>query len=114
MTTGTVYVVSVSGPKMYDLQRQTFMARQAEDTQLFQVIHVDGDKLAYEAFCADGSLYDAFTLTKHEGQPNQLTEQVPDRPERLRTPKPPEETDSARKASARLSQPAVSGKNAGD
>jgi hypothetical protein len=114
MTTGTVYVVSVSGPKMYDLQRQTFMARQAEDTQLFQVIHVDGDKLAYEAFCADGSLYDAFTLTKREGQPNQLTEQVPDRPERLRPPKPPEETDSAREASARLSQPAVSGKNAGD
>jgi len=36
--TGTVYVVSVSGPKMYDLGRRPFMRRAAENTQLFQII----------------------------------------------------------------------------
>jgi hypothetical protein len=33
-----VYVVSVSGPKMYNLEREDWMARTAEDTQLYQVI----------------------------------------------------------------------------
>jgi hypothetical protein len=83
---GTVYVVSVSGPKMYNLQRHPFMTRHAEDTQLYQIIHVDGDKLHFEAFTVTGELYDAFTLTKQSGAKNILTEQVPDTPERLRPP----------------------------
>ena len=83
---GTVYVVSVSGPKMYNLQRHPFMTRHAENTQLYQIIHVDGDKLHFEAFTASGELYDAFTLTKQSGAKNILTEQAPDTPERLRPP----------------------------
>lgn len=85
LATGTVYVVSVSGPKMYTLQRYEFMKRQAENTQLYQIIHVDGDELRYEARTAIGELYDAFTLKKREGQINQLTEQVPSTPERVKT-----------------------------
>lgn len=80
---GTVYVVSVSGPKMYDLEREPFMARAAENTQLYQVIHVDGDELRYEARTAVGTPYDAFTLRKREGEVNELIEQVPDTPERI-------------------------------
>ncbi len=80
---GTVYVVSVSGPKMYDLDREPFMRRAAENTQLYQVIHVDGDELRYEARTAIGTLYDAFTLQKREGEVNELIEQVPDTPERI-------------------------------
>ena len=83
---GTVYVVSVSGPKMYNLQRHPFMTRHAEDTQLYQIIHVDGDKLHFEAFTVTGELYDAFTLTKQSGANNMLTEEVPNTPERLRPP----------------------------
>ena len=83
---GTVYVVSVSGPKMYNLQRHPFMTRHAEDTQLYQIIHVDGDKLHFEAFTVSGELYDAFTLTKQLGAKNLLTEEVPNTPERLRPP----------------------------
>ncbi len=83
---GTVYVVSVSGPKMYNLQRHPFMSRHAEDTQLYQIIHIDGDKLHFEAFTATGELYDAFTLTKQKGAKNQLTEEAPSTPERLRPP----------------------------
>lgn len=82
---GTVYVVSVSGPKMYDLERRPFMKRAAEDTQLYQIIRIDGDQLRYEARTATGRLYDGFTLIKRDGRPNQLIEQVPNRKERLRT-----------------------------
>ncbi len=73
-TTGTVYVVSVSGPKMYNLQPSSVMKRVAEDTQLYQIIHVDGDNLRYEAKTAAGNLYDAFTLRKQVGKINELIE----------------------------------------
>lgn len=79
---GTVYVVSVSGPKMYRLDTKPFMKRSAENTQLYQIIHIDGDQLRYEARTAVGDLYDAFTLKKRAGQANELVEQVPDLPER--------------------------------
>jgi 3',5'-cyclic AMP phosphodiesterase CpdA len=63
---GTVYVVSVSGPKVYDLNEQTrdIMAKSGNRRQLFQVITVEKDRLRYESFDALGNLYDAFELTK--------------------------------------------------
>jgi len=79
---GTVYVVSVSGPKMYGLERREFMRRAAEGTQLFQVISIDGPQLRYEARTATGELYDAFLLNKREGGPNELVDQIPNTPER--------------------------------
>lgn len=82
---GTVYVVSVSGPKMYNLERQPWMERAAEDTQLYQILHVQGDTLKYEARTATGDLYDAFDLKKRPGSVNRLVERVPRNvPERLR------------------------------
>ena len=78
----TVYVVSVSGPKMYDLQDpRDFVPRTASGAQLYQIIEIDGEELRYEARVATGELYDAFTLKKREGQRNELIEQVPDTPE---------------------------------
>jgi hypothetical protein len=73
-TTGTVYVVSVSGPKMYRNSRLPFMKRIAEDMQLYQIIKIDGNRLSYEARTAVGRLYDAFELIKREGEINQLVE----------------------------------------
>lgn len=86
--TGTVYVVSVSGPKMYNLEREPWMERAAEDLQLYQVITVDGDALRYEARTATGSLYDAFELRKRKGRTNRLVDRAPKTPEHLRTPAP--------------------------
>lgn len=83
---GTVYVVSVSGPKMYDVgkpPRDEFQ-RVAEDTQLFQIITIDGNELRYQARTATGQPYDGFTLKKEAGKTNELVEQVPSTPERLR------------------------------
>ena len=73
---GTVYVVSVSGPKMYNITNDMFV-RTAEDTQLYQIIEVDGDEIRYAARTATGQLYDAFTLKKRAGQPNELRETLP-------------------------------------
>ncbi len=79
---GTVYVVSVSGAKMYRLEPTGWDAfenveqdRNAENTQLFQVISIDGDMLSYESYTATGELYDAFDLIKtEEGKPNRFIE----------------------------------------
>ena len=71
---GTMYVVSVSGPKMYDVGGQPYFRKTAANTQLYQIIFVDGDELRYEARTAVGRLYDAFTLQKRAGQSNLLIE----------------------------------------
>lgn len=80
---GTVYVVSVSGPKMYRVDLEPWMKRAAERTQLFQIVQVNGDRLYYEARTARGLLYDAFELRKRPGQPNELINRVPDLAPRL-------------------------------
>jgi 3',5'-cyclic AMP phosphodiesterase CpdA len=82
---GTVYVVSVSGAKMYQLDRKAWMRRAAEDTQLYQVISIENDRLSYQSRTATGDLYDAFELRKREGQINALIELMsPDARERRR------------------------------
>lgn len=77
-SSNTVYVVSVSGPKMYDLQKQWDVSRVASGVQLFQVIHVAPEAIHYEARLATGELYDAFTLEKDADCVSTLTEQMPD------------------------------------
>jgi len=84
MKGGTMYVVSVSGPKQYELERENWMARAAADTQLYQVIRVDPAKIRFEARTARGGLYDAFELRK--GKPNRLVNLIPKTPERLAAP----------------------------
>jgi hypothetical protein len=63
---GTVYVLSVSGPKMYELGKNyvDLMAKTGENHQLFQVIEVNGNKLSFKAYTADGSIFDSFELLK--------------------------------------------------
>ncbi|MEN1784002.1 MAG: metallophosphoesterase family protein [Bacteroidota bacterium] len=75
---GTVYAVSVSGPKMYESQDQDWMVRRAEYTQLFQIITVGKDTISYEAYTPMGSLYDAFDLTKDDKGKKRLVNRVPD------------------------------------
>lgn len=91
---GTVYVVSVSGPKMYDLTSGEWAVRKAEDTQLFQVITVDGDELHFEARTATNRLYDAFTLRKRSGRANELIELLPKENRRDRSPAATRESKS--------------------
>ncbi len=67
---GTIYVVSVSGPKMYEANDSNWVSNGAVarnilmNTQLYQVISVDGTRLSYEARTATGRLHDKFTIDK--------------------------------------------------
>lgn len=69
----TMFVNSVSGPKMYSFKENGWddyarhrveLARKAENTPFFQVITIDGDRLVYEARTALNHLYDDFEMTK--------------------------------------------------
>lgn len=68
---GSVYVVSVSGPKMYALNdgrnwtdngADWYSATQYE--QLYQLIDVTPDTIRYEARTADGDFHDGFVIEK--------------------------------------------------
>lgn len=61
---GPVYVVSVAGPKMYQLNDRAAAQsdRVAEDTQLYQVVTASPERLAYRAYTVAGRLYDAFDI----------------------------------------------------
>ena len=61
-----MYVVSVSGPKMYEAGDKDWMEHSGSYKQLYQLITIDGKELLYEAYTVDGKLFDEFKLTKNE------------------------------------------------
>jgi len=71
---GPIYVVSVSGPKMYDVGLQNWMDRAASNTQLYQVITITEEKLSFKAYTVNGDLYDSFDLKKDSKGENTLVE----------------------------------------
>jgi len=73
---GTVYVVSVSGPKAYTVEDQPWMVEHGTGRQLYQVITIDGDSLHYESRTATGELYDLFELRKQADGRNRLLERT--------------------------------------
>ena len=75
---GTVYVVSTSGPKLREMKRDSWMARAGNHIQLFQVIHVDPMQITFEARLATGEVYDSFIIKKQEGQINMIVELLPE------------------------------------
>ncbi len=88
---GPMFVNSVSGPKQYvwreagwtDYAAQGVeLQRRAENTQFFQVIRIDDGRLSYEAWTADGQLYDAFALDKDNDGTKRLVDATPATAER--------------------------------
>lgn len=73
---GPVYLVSVTGSKMYGLNDRSGIQpdRVAEDTQLYQVIDVEADRLALRTRTATGRLYDGFDLIRQADGSNRLVE----------------------------------------
>ncbi len=64
---GTVYAISVSGPKMYEIADKfaPLRAKTIAHTQAFQVVEMEGDKLTYNAYAVEGEQIDRFQLLKH-------------------------------------------------
>jgi acid phosphatase type 7 len=84
---GPVYVVSVAGPKMYEVKDEEWMVRKAYETQLFQTIRIKGGTLVYESYMGNGQLYDSFVMKKKK-KGNKIFNKVPDFPERLQPTNP--------------------------
>ena len=85
---GPIYVVSVSGPKMYDQGLEEWMQWAASNTQLYQLIKIDGDNLRYEAYTVADELYDVFELNKQSDGSNRFMDLTTDKmQERLDLPK---------------------------
>ncbi len=63
---GTVYIISVCGPKTYSVnpRHEHIMDKSGTGRQLFQVISIDEHRLVYESYDARGALYDSFVLEK--------------------------------------------------
>jgi len=82
---GTMYVVSVAGPKMYFASEEALETfdRIGEDTQLYQTIQVEWDRIVFESRTTTGRLYDAFELHKDPEGPNRLVDLRPEDAERF-------------------------------
>ena len=52
--------------------------------QLFHIIRVEEDEIHFETQTATGRSYDAFTIRKRDGQPNEIINRIPDVGEVLR------------------------------
>lgn len=76
-TDGPVYLISVSGPKMYNLARAEWMDRAGENIQLFQVISISKTVLSYKSITVTGEVFDAFDLVKKVGTPRKLINRKP-------------------------------------
>ncbi len=76
----TMYVVSVSGPKMTEhaVEKKFWMDKSAIYTQLYQVVTIKNNRLAFRTYTSAGALFDAFDLIKHKGRINQLVNRETD------------------------------------
>lgn len=74
---GPIYVVSVSGPKMYDIGLQDWMDRAGSNIQLYQIVRVTTEKLWYQSYTVTGELYDEFELLKDKKGRNKLIDKAP-------------------------------------
>ena len=70
-----VYVVSVSGPKMYEAGTKNWMQFKGGNVQLFHEITIDGRKLDFKAFTAEGELFDQFSIKKNQKGRSKFIEQ---------------------------------------
>ncbi|MEN1943121.1 metallophosphoesterase family protein [Luteimonas sp. MJ293] len=61
---GPVYIMSVSGSKMYEQTDAPYVARRFTDIATYQVIDIDGGTLEYRSYDVEGTLMDEFTIQK--------------------------------------------------
>lgn len=73
---GTVYVVSVSGPRMYRFNPtyEHLMKKVLPDTQMYQVIDISPDRLRLQAYSVDDTWVDGFELRKDGSGQSTLVE----------------------------------------
>lgn len=71
---GTMYIISMSGSKMYKENEKPWMDKDGGHLQLYQLITVEGNTLSYKRYAASGDPYDSFKMVKQKGKKNKLVE----------------------------------------
>ena len=70
-------MTTVAGPKTYPVKPTRWdeyrdygvtLERIGENTPTYQIVKKSNQQLSYQAFMGDGTLYDAFTLTKNKAE----------------------------------------------
>ena len=72
-----VYVVSVSGPKLYPAGTKSWMEHRGGHLQLFQKVTVGENALSYKSYRADGSLFDEFRIERKANGEKKFNELKP-------------------------------------
>ena len=75
--TGTVYVVSVAGRKMYPLGNHPWMQKKAENLQTYQIVTVQKESILFDTYKTNGDLFDSFEIKKLTNGDKQLIERLP-------------------------------------
>ena len=71
-TSPSMYVVSMSGSKMYANDEPMWADKSGGHVQLYQLITINGKKLSYRSYTVTGELFDAFDLIKRKGKNNKF------------------------------------------
>lgn len=71
------YVVSVSGPKVYEVGDKAWIEKGGSNIQLYQEVTIRGNRLSFEAYTADGVLFDRFELKKRASGTNRFIDLDP-------------------------------------
>lgn len=71
---GTMYVVSVSGSKMYETEPMEWADMIASHVQVYQTIDINNNTLSFKAYLATGQLLDEFELVKVKDKQNKLVD----------------------------------------
>jgi len=73
-----VYVVSVSGPKLYPAGNKTWTEFKRGNVQLFQKITMCGNALDYKSYTVRGQLFDEFKLRRKKNGEKKFQEMKPE------------------------------------
>jgi hypothetical protein len=69
-----VYVVSVSGPKLYPSGTKSWMEKSGGDLQLFQKITISGNSLTYKSYTVSGDIFDEFLIQRKKNGDKKFVE----------------------------------------
>lgn len=71
---GTVYVIAVSGPKMYEPSKLPWMRTSLKDTQTYQLVEVGEHSIRFRAITPDGQYVDSFDIERRDDGTNRVVE----------------------------------------
>lgn len=74
---GTTYIVSVSGSKMYETEPMEWADIIGSHLQVYHSVNIIDNTLAFRSYLATGELFDAFDLVKEKGRQNTMIDKRP-------------------------------------